>query len=191
MEWRRSLEAVAWRVRDSKASQLAELAVSLPLLVVFVVGIFDFGAAYNLRQKLSTAAEEGAMAAATQPANDLDQPSPSNPNSVRVAANVVLNYLIYENVLTSATQGGCNLTATPVQSAMTWTYTLAGCPYILTISINRGYVMGTAQPWVQGTQVTVSYQYQWQFGRVIGLITPQGYNLPGTISGTGNAANLL
>ena len=42
------------------ASQIVELAISLPVLVIFVVGIFDFGGALTLKQKLTNAAREGA-----------------------------------------------------------------------------------------------------------------------------------
>ena len=68
------LPAMWRRAQDERGSQLAELAISLPLLVVFVVGIFDFSNAYNLRQKLTTAADEGAIAAAAGvPFPELDE----------------------------------------------------------------------------------------------------------------------
>ncbi len=44
---------------DASGSQLLEFAVALPLLVVLVVGIFDFGEAFNVKQKLSNMAREG------------------------------------------------------------------------------------------------------------------------------------
>ena len=51
----------AWDcLRGTEGTQLVELAVTLPLLVVMVVGIFDFGGAYNLKQKLNDTAREGA-----------------------------------------------------------------------------------------------------------------------------------
>ncbi len=40
---------------DIAASQMAEFAVCLPLLIVVVVGIFDFGEAFNVKQKLNGA----------------------------------------------------------------------------------------------------------------------------------------
>src|SRR5579871_1785524 len=36
---------------QDSAAQLVEFAVTLPLLVVFVVGIFDFSGAFTLKQK--------------------------------------------------------------------------------------------------------------------------------------------
>src|SRR5579859_4431683 len=59
------------RLRRTEAAALIEFAVALPLLVVLVVGIFDFGGAFNLKQELNNAVREGAHFAATQPSNDL------------------------------------------------------------------------------------------------------------------------
>jgi len=42
--------------RDDRGSQMVEFAVTLPLLMVFVVGIFDFSGAFTLKQKLTNAA---------------------------------------------------------------------------------------------------------------------------------------
>ena len=56
---------------DSRGAQIAEFAVALPLLMVFVVGIFDFGLAFGTKQKLANAAREGARVAANQPTTDL------------------------------------------------------------------------------------------------------------------------
>ena len=36
---------------DTAGSQIVEFAVALPLLLVVVVGIFDFGNAYNISKK--------------------------------------------------------------------------------------------------------------------------------------------
>src|SRR5258708_17914993 len=60
--------------RSDRASQIVEFAVSLPLLVFFVVGIFDFSSALSLKQKLTNAAREGARVAAAGPFSDLGSP---------------------------------------------------------------------------------------------------------------------
>jgi len=59
------------RIRSTEAAALIEFAVALPLLVVLVVGIFDFGGAFNLKQELNNAAREGANFGASEPTNDL------------------------------------------------------------------------------------------------------------------------
>src|ERR1700758_229238 len=56
---------------DTQASQIVEFAFTIPLLVVFVVGIFDFGSAFAVKQKLANAVREGARIGASQPSSDL------------------------------------------------------------------------------------------------------------------------
>src|SRR5258708_34074268 len=86
--------------REDAASQIVEFAVALPLLVVFVVGIFDFSGAFTLKQKLTNAAREGARAAAAGPASDLTNPSttPPGPASVPEPIWVSANYLNSERI---------------------------------------------------------------------------------------------
>ena len=57
----------SWRLREVQGSALVEFAITLPLLVVFIVGIFDFSGAFNQKQKIEQAAQEGAIIAGAQP----------------------------------------------------------------------------------------------------------------------------
>lgn len=54
--------AKATRRRDSGQS-LAEFAIVLPILLALLVGIFEFGVAWNRKQVLTNAAREGARLA--------------------------------------------------------------------------------------------------------------------------------
>ena len=45
-------------LHDVRGSALLEFAITLPLLVVFVVGIYDFSGAFNQKQKIAQAAQE-------------------------------------------------------------------------------------------------------------------------------------
>jgi Flp pilus assembly protein TadG len=157
---------------DDQASQIAEFAVSLPLLVVMVVGIFDFSGAFALKQKLANAAREGARAAAADPANDLSGAASGVPVSVSDAYQVVDNYLQSEKI------NDCGLSGvTPAQGGgLTWSSTSTGtCPGSgITFSINRGCVTqqtlaGTATSMV-ATCVTITYPYAWRFTFVSTLL---------------------
>jgi hypothetical protein len=175
-----------WRTcQDERASQIAEFALSLPLLVVFVVGIFDFSGALSLKQKLTNAAREGARVAAADPANDLSG-SATLPLSVADAFWVVDNYLASENI------NDCGLkTAEPTLSGtLTWSASRAiGCPGTgITFTINRGYYypqIGATPPpstcadqtpggqtAIIGTCLTIQYPYKWTFNSVITLLVP-------------------
>jgi Flp pilus assembly protein TadG len=174
----------AWR--DDRAAQLVEFAVALPLLVVFVVGIFDFSNAFTFKQKLTNIARDAARVAAGDPANDLQSPStPSGvPASVLDAFQVVDNYLLANNI------NDCGIaSASPSKTVpLTWTYTAStNCPSGgLTITINRGYYFPVTsvtlpsaictsqsaggQTAVIGTCVSIQYAYQWRFGRVASIL---------------------
>jgi Flp pilus assembly protein TadG len=70
------------RFADERGSALLEFAITLPLLVVFVVGIYDFSGAFNQKQKIEQAAQEGAILAGAQPTSDI-QSSNGNPSSLQ------------------------------------------------------------------------------------------------------------
>jgi Flp pilus assembly protein TadG len=159
---------------EDRASQIVEFALSLPLLVLFVVGIFDFSGAISLKQKLTNAAREAARVAAADPANDLGNPSDAQPASVVDAFYVVDNFLISEKL------NDCGLGAPdlPVQTGgtLTWVSTAPGCPGggTLTLTINRGCVtqqtINDTTVNLVSTCVTIRYPYKWQYSSVAGLL---------------------
>lgn len=167
-------------------SQLLELALVLPILLVLAIGGADFGGAYNLKQKLNNAAREGARIAASSPPNDIScggSPCSSTPSSITAIRNAVANYLgsanvAYCTISTSGSQSG---------AAPTWTYALSGtgCSgsgYGLTIQ--RQYQFSSGTNTVLASQVTLSFPYTWTIGRVIGLI---GGSFPNAIAITSNS----
>ena len=170
--WQRAASArraLAHVLGDARAAQIAEFALSLPVLVLFVVGIFDFSSALTLKQKLTNAAREGARVAAADPASDLASPGASGPLSVYDAYYIVDSYLISEQI------NDCGLaSAKPTQSgtSLTWTSTASGCGTTsLVLTINRGCLQqesGNATNTV-GTCVTISYPYNWRFANVAWL----------------------
>ena len=78
---------------QAQGSALLEFAISLPILVLFVVGIYDFSEALNLKQKIQQAVQEGAIVAGAQPTSDLQSASGSNPTSTQAVAAAILNSL--------------------------------------------------------------------------------------------------
>jgi hypothetical protein len=172
----RQLAALCRACRDEGAAQIAEFAISLPLLVVFVVGIFDFSGALTLKQKLTNAAREGARVAAADPANDLGNGSSVPPVSVSDAFYVVDDYLLSQNI------NDCGLKSVEPSSAgnFIWKSTTPGCPggpsSSLLLTINRGCItsqmIGTVQTDLIDTCVTIQYPYKWRFNSVITLLVP-------------------
>src|SRR5690349_21321203 len=111
-------------VSDTRASQILEFAVSVPLLTVLMVGIIDFSSAFNLKHKLDIAAQEGARVGASQPLSDVTNAAPQSTAAIRDA---VAGYLTSVNV------NDCGLAAAPTTapggtSGLAWTYTAnTGC----------------------------------------------------------------
>jgi Flp pilus assembly protein TadG len=169
----RALAALPRAWGNEQASQIAEFAVSLPLLVVFIVGIFDFSGAFTLKQKLANAVREGARVAAADPANDLTDSSSGVPASVSDAFQVVDNYLLAEKI------NDCGLGGkSPANTGggLTWSATSTGsCPGGgIVFTINRGCVTqqtlaGTPTSMV-ATCVTLTYPYAWRFSTVSSLL---------------------
>ena len=193
---------LAWR--DDRAAQLVEFAVALPLLVLFVVGIFDFSNAFTFKQKLTNIARDAARTAAADPANDLQAPSTPVPASVVDAFQVIDHYFLASNI----NDCGITLSSSPT---LIWTSIANGngCPPAgLTIIINRGYYFAAAaatqpanmncqapplgggpnQTLVIGTCVSIQYAYAWRFGNVANLLG-RSTGLPSTISAASVAMN--
>ena len=192
--------------RDGTASergaQIVEFAVALPLLVVFVVGIFDFSNAFTLKQRLTNVARDAARAAASDPSSDLQgSASGTNPVSVTDAYYIVDNYLVANNL------SACGITPTSTVAGLTWTFTASGSGCVapgLTIIVNRGYyypAVGAAAPSltcaaqapggqiaIVSTCVSIQYAYPWRFGRAASLLG-FGTALPPQISAVAVAAN--
>lgn len=176
-------------LRESGGSAILEFALVLPVLVVFVVGIYDFSGAFNEKQKIEQAAQEGAIVAGGQPVVDLDSP---NPSSLQPVVFAVFNSLAGSSVLTQANQGTCTLNPAPTASqtvgTLKWTYSISGCSNYpsdsnpgcmsdtsdkLWIVINRGVPPNVVTiPVPVETSVTVSYNYHWRFNSAIQLLFP-------------------
>ena len=168
-------------LRQSEGSAILEFAIVIPLLVVFVVGIYDFSGAFNERQKIEQAAQEGAIVAGGQPTSDIYSTN-TNPASLLPVVTAVFNSLAGSNVIPNNT---CTPPGTAVgpSPGLTWTYTISGCDSAgdnLVITINRGWAAASSGPSIVGTVVTVTYPYHWRFNSVIQLLIPGASYAPVT-----------
>ena len=157
-------------LREAQAAALIEFAVSLPLLVVFVVGIFDFGGAFNLKQELNNAMREGARFAANQPTNDLSLAKPPSVDAVRFVVDAYLQTAHINDC-------GLSTTAQPANGGgLVWVYNATGNGCSLTLTIDRSPAvqesLGGSTVYVLCTNVKIIYPYQWHFNSVIQLLVP-------------------
>jgi Flp pilus assembly protein TadG len=154
-----------WNLGGDEGAQLVELAVILPLLMVIIVGIFDFSQAFNLKQRLGSAAFQGARVGSSEPTADLSQATPMSVTAIR---DVVDTYLKRAEI------DDCGLSAVSASGPpLTWTATGACTSGTFTLTIQRGQAFPATIPpvtYIVSTQVTISYPYRWLFNRVIGLV---------------------
>ena len=173
-----------WRVAatESAGSQIVEFAVALPLLLVLVVGIFDFGNAYNLKQRATNVAREAARMGSTQPTSDLSNPSPASVLAIRDMVATSLQASRVNNCGLGSAAAVAGGASTPWK----WTFTSScGSAGNLVLTVDRGYafpttvvIAGTPVK-IIGTNVSIQYPFQWQFNRVITLLVPTAI-YPGT-----------
>lgn len=166
----------------TEGAQLVELALALPLLLVFVVGIIQFGGAFNLKQKEANAAREGARVMVS---NDLSSTTcTSGYCSVQAAASAVANYMTNASFDSSC----IDPTAPSTTGPPTWTYSCNG----ITISINNQYpYTDSAGNPETGTQVTVTYPFTWFFNDIIKLLVPNAsLSIPNSLTETAVMQNL-
>jgi Flp pilus assembly protein TadG len=187
--WRRNSS-----LRNTSGAALIEFAVALPLLVVLVVGVFDFGEAFNLKQELNNAAREGARFGASQPTNDLL--NSGTPPSVDAVRYLVASYLQAERLNDC---GLASMSAPANTSApFAWTYSATGCVRNLVLTIQRPCSPMTSCPKANGppsaympyTFVQISYPYQWHFNNVIQLLVPGANFALSNIAGNATAVNM-
>jgi len=177
--------------RLSVGSQLLEFALAVPLLLAMVIGILDFGQAYNLKQKLNNAAREGARFAIEESCADCTQAAPATTQAIE---NSIVNYLTNAGVNLCGLTGTTTPTVGP-QAFASWTFTspqqCPGTTANFTIEIDRGNTfVNISGATVPSSQVIVNAPYAWTFNRIIALLVPgANYQAVTTISSSAIMAN--
>jgi hypothetical protein len=171
----------------NEGAQIVEFAIILPLLVVLVVGIFDFGTGFNLKQTVVNAAAVGARIGSAQPTNDLSKTLACGaPASICALRDAVDNELVTNRV----PDCGLASVAGVASGQLSWTFSPAGCTGTMTLQIERGFVLpAVALPGptfqtpytIEATRVTLIYPYKWSFdfNGVARLLNPSA-NYPTT-----------
>jgi len=171
-------------VTATEGAQLLEFSMVLPLLLVFLVGIIQFGGAFLLKQKMANAVLEGARIVVSNGLSDTS--CGSVPCSIQAATQAVANYMTNAGVNSSC------INPSSLSSTGTFTWTVS-CPTGISIKINRSfpYTTGGGQPMI-GTQVTLTFPYRWFFNNVISLLVPSSsLSLPTTLTETAVMQNLV
>jgi Flp pilus assembly protein TadG len=184
-----------------RGSEILELALTLPFLLVLAAGVIDFANAWYVRQILANAAREGARLGSTQPMLDLNT---TDPGTIQKVCQDVADYLAQAGLSTTFMNGtstsptaGC---ASPTTIANTssslsdpvplgWTYYSSGT-YGLEIQRTVLVTSTGGSGSVSSTDVTLNYPFSWPFGfnHIINLFgAGAGSSYPSQISITVNS----
>lgn len=169
----------------TEGSQLLEFGLTLPFLLVFVIGIIQFGGAFNLKQKMANAARESARIMVSNTVADSGCTSSGSNCSAQAAAQAVANDMTNAGVDSSCISP-TGLTSSGTES---WSDT---CGNGISLTINHQYVYTpSGGSLVTGTEVTVTHPYTWFFNDVIHLLVPGAHlALPNSLTETAVMQNI-
>lgn len=163
-------------------AQLVEFAFALPILLLLIVGIWDFGSAFGLMEKLTNAAREGArIAVSNSTINPTSCTSTVVPCSIISAADGVKIYMTNANVDLSCIDPASPESGTGADGA-TYTY---DCGNGIRLVIDRGYSVVQGTLTYPSTRVTLTYPVRWKLSGFL----PSGW-FPPTVSASVTMRNL-
>jgi hypothetical protein len=193
------IAALVRRLRSTKGSEIIEFAVSMPLLVVIAVGIYDFGTAFTLKHKLNNAVREGARVASAQH----HPPDPSVSGSCGTPSSICTIREVIASSLQSSTGNDCGLGAASgtYDGGVTFSWTFTGSCSGSTLKIKRAVInpasvalpnpFDDSDPYIiENTTVTLTYPYQWQFSKAFQLLTGNANYLNSSITASSTMQNL-
>ena len=182
-----------WLVR-SEGSELAEFAISLPLLVVLVVGIYDFGGAFTLKNKLNSAVLEGARVASSQHTVATNNGGCGAPASICVTRDIVASSL------TASVGSDCGLGSAAAAPVGTLAWNFLGTCTGFSLEIERAAInpdtatftspFSTEDYFIENSRITLTYPYQWRFNRAVQLLAPGANYLSSTIKVAATMQNI-
>lgn len=155
------------RPTRSRGSELLEFAIVLPLLLLLVAGIWDFGSAFLLKTRMTNAAREGTRVAVSTPLRTADCQG-ATPCSIVVAADAVKQYMtLAGNDASCLTPDAPSAFVAPAQA----TYT---CRNGTSLVIDRASAITTPTGTIPATRVTLTYPVHWtMLGKLLGGTLPQ------------------
>lgn len=174
---------------DCQGSQLVEVAISLPLLVVMAVAVSQFAGAFNLKQKMNNAAREGARVAASQSSSYGDLSNCSNGSCVSATVESVSNYLQNAGAQPQCTFGTTGTSA----GTFAWSFTSSGANTcsVASLKIERAVAVVSTAGTVTSTRVTLTYPNPYTMGGLLSLLTPGSTtNLPASLTTDATMANI-
>jgi Flp pilus assembly protein TadG len=171
-------------------AQLLEFALALPVLLMLILGLWDFGSALVLKQKLTGAARETARIVVSTPMGTVINQtncSATVPCAIVAAATATQQYLENANLDASWIKPSSPSTAT----ACEWIYTSATNPNDKLDIVANAQILpaqGNTLPppgYLPATQVTLTWPLKWDLEALFPAST-----FPPSVSAVSTMANL-
>jgi len=163
----------SWRqLAGDSGAEIAETALVMPLVFLFLLGIFWFGRAYNVYSTITYAAREGALTAARANCAGCGN---TLPTPAVVAARV-------QSVLQASKLDPNPIALYTVTPAPTFCPNLtppgACAPSVNNITVCRGVRLNSTTSALPACGALVSFQYPYQFYLPFTSLNMQLFNLP-------------
>jgi Flp pilus assembly protein TadG len=157
---------LALKLKSSEAAEIAEVAVVLPIVFIFLFGIIWFGRAFNIYSTITQAAQQGAIAAARDScatcAGGNTLPGTTTPDSaiyaVMHASNLDVNQMQVSASKPNCGSAACTPCAAPTTRACTKVAGAKGGNFYVCQNVTLNPTAASPQC---GT--VVSFQYPFQF----------------------------
>jgi len=158
----KKLKTLAHKLRSTEASEIAEAAVVLPLVFMFLLGIVWFGRAFNIYSTIQQAAQQGALAAARPTCATCTAGNPSAAVDTAVAAVMQASSIQPTQIIAGTASGPCTTSPTykitlcqqvELNSPSAATPPTVACPSLTPPTPTPAQICGTV----------VTFQFPYQF----------------------------
>jgi Flp pilus assembly protein TadG len=142
------------------------------MLVLILYGIFDFGSALVLKQKLEHVTYEAVRTAASQSTDDLSNPVVSTAGSVADLRDTVAQNLQNAGVNDCGLLGAAASSSNAVTSMWVYNVSGGGCPAPLILTIRRQNITTVGGVSVVFSRITLQYPFQYHVVGILKVVSP-------------------
>lgn len=158
--------------KSEQGATLVEFAFTLPILAVIFYGIYDFGSALTLKQKLEAVVYETARAAASQSTDDLSSATVATAGSVSDLRDMAARSLQDAGVNDCGLMGSVPTSSNPATAVWVYSVSGGGCPAPLILTIRRQSILTVGGVSNVYSRVNMQYPFRYHAASLLKLVNP-------------------